>query len=271
MSDVPTWETPDGKERKLGFNPDRMAKPFRMNALVRLTDIPDFPDSEIVPFDLADNPSFAYRVKDQGSIGACTGYAMTAGMERLLWQSGYGNVRLSPDFLYALACNGIDRGAYLDQVCDIAATTGTPEERFVKARTFDPRKLTAEAKADAANWKVELTVAIPQTWRQFVNAVNARGVVYHSVAVNSNFDTLDTYGVPGNRSGVHNHAVLSGFGLKRTTKWGWQLKMPNSWSEKWGQKGFAWLAEKNIAGTMGQAIAIFSVNVKRDLNPPEPV
>jgi hypothetical protein len=269
MSDLPVVVTPDGTERKLGFNPEQREKPVAFSPLMREVEVPDFPDSEMVPFDLAKVASFRYRIKDQFAEGACTGFGMASCMERMLWQAGYGDIVLSPWFLYAIECNGVDRGGYLDSVCRIATETGTCEDHFVPPRTINPRKLPRTAWDDAANWKVELTVALPKTWRQLTSCVNARWMIYHSLHADSGINTLDSTGTPGNKPGPHNHAVSTGFGLKQTSRWGWQTKMANSWSEKWGNKGYCWLAEKNIAGSYGQFIAIVSVKVKRDLNPPE--
>lgn len=268
MSDLPIIVTPDGTERKLGFNPDQKAKPVAFSTRVKQVEVPDFPDSEIVPFDLADRKSFGYQVKDQFAEGACTGFGMASVQELLLWRAGYGNVKLSPWFLYSIACNGVDRGAYLDQVCDIATKTGTCEDHLVPPRTIDPRKLSAAAKADAKNWRVELTVALPESWKQIRDCVNARYAIYHSIHADNGLNTLDKEGVPSNRAGIHNHAVAGGFGLKFSKKHGWVMKNPNSWGVKWGWNGFMWVSENTIQGNYGQIIAVVSMSVKRDLNPP---
>jgi hypothetical protein len=268
VSDLPIVVTPDGTERKLGFNPDQKKKPVSFHTKVKKVEIPDFPDSELVPYDLAENKSFTYRVKDQFAEGACTGFGLASTMERALWQAGYGNHILSPWFLYAIACNGIDRGSYLDKVCDIATKTGTCLDRYVPPRTINPRVLTAAAREDAKNWQVELSVALPETFKQLRDCANARYPLYHSIHADSGLNTLDRDGVPNNRPGIHNHAIASGFGLKNTRSDGWVIKAPNSWSEKWGHKGFMWLGEGNLAGDFGQFIAIVSLRVKRDLNPP---
>lgn len=269
MSDLPVIVTPDGAERKLGFNPDQKSKPVSFSTRVKQVEVPDFPDSEIVPFDLVNSKHFKYEVKDQFAEGACTGFGMVSAIELLLWRAGYGNFKLSPWFLYAIACNGVDRGAYLDQVCDIATKTGTCEDRFVPPRTIDPKRLSAAAKVDAKNWRVELTVALPESWKQIRDCVNARYAIYHSIHADNGLNTLDKEGVPSNRAGIHNHGLAGGFGLKFSKKHGWVMKDPNSWSTKWGQDGYFWCSEGAIQGNYGQIIAIASVSVKRSLNPPD--
>lgn len=271
MSDLPVIVTPDGTERKLGFNPDQKARPVSFATRVKQVEVPDFPDSEIRPFDLEESKSFKLDVKDQTTFGACTGFSISSIIARLSWQAGYGNFRFSPWYPYSKAAKGVDRGAYLDQVVDIVTKDGICDDRFVPYGTIDPKKLSKEAKADAANWKIELTVALPETWKQIRDCVNARWSVYHSVHADNGFNRLNEAGIPQNSPGTHNHAVWTGLGLKRTSRYGDLLKMQNSWSTKWGIRGCAWINEDVIAGYYGQFIAIVSVNVKRDLNPPKVV
>lgn len=269
MSDLPTVTTPDGTERKLGFNPEGKARPVSFSVKLRTAEVPDFPDSEIRPFDLANNKSFKYQVKDQFAEGACTGFGLASTMELMLWRAGYGNFKLSPWFLYAIACNGVDRGSYLDLVTDIATKTGTCEDKLVPPRTINPRKLTKAAWDDAKNWRIEATIALPKTFKQLRDCSNARYGLYHSIHADSGLNKLDREGVPDNRPGTHNHAIASGFGLKLSPRHGWLIKSVNSWGEKWGNKGFMWLSEDSVAGSFGQFIAIVSLKVKRDLNPPK--
>jgi hypothetical protein len=271
LSDLPVVVTPDGVERKLGFNPDQRAKPVAFATKIKAIEVPDFPDSEIVPFDLGESNSFQVDILDQSTYGACTGFSIAALIRRAVWQSGYGLFKFSPWYPYSKAANGVDQGAYLDQVVDIVTKSGICEDKYVPYGTIDPRKLTSAANADAANWKIETTVAIPETWKQIRDCVNARWAIYHSLHADSGFNTVNRDGVPQNRRGPHNHAVWSGLGLKRSSRYGDMIKMQNSWSKKWGVNGCAWLTEGNIAGDYGQFIAIVSINVKRDLNPPNVV
>jgi len=269
VSELPKWTNPDGTTRKLGFDPERAKSPMAFKAEINWVEIPDVPDSELIPFDLFDNPKFPIRIKDQGSIGACTGHMVATGMERMLWQGGYGDVDLSPWFLYAYACNGIDRGAIITDVIDLAATVGTCRENLVPHGVYNPRKITQEARDDAKHWRIEIQAGKPRKWRDWIVGTHLRGTWMHSIAVNSGFDQLDRDGVPGNSPGIHNHAVVSGYGLKRTGRHGWLVKCVNSWGERWGQKGCCWLNEDAIEGTFGQAVLILSVAVKNELNPPK--
>lgn len=266
---LPDWTTPDGKPRKLGFDPERAKSPMTFRADVQWMDIPDVPDSELVPFDLFTNPNFWVRIKDQGSIGACTGHMAATGMERMLWQANYRPVSLSPWYLYSLACGGVDRGAVITDVIDLAAAVGTCREALVPRGTYNPRTLSSEAKADAKNWRIEIKAGKPKTWRDWIVGTHLRATMMHSVPVNSGFDQLDRDGVPNNSPGVHNHAVCSGFGLKKTARQGWVVKTANSWGTAWGQKGCFWTSESTIEGDYGQAVLIMSMTVQRDLNPPK--
>lgn len=269
MSDLPVIVTPDGTERKLGFNPEGKKKPVAFKTRISTVEVPDFPDSEIQPFDLARNRSFSYKVKDQFAEGACTGFGLASAIELTLWRAGYGNFVMSPWFLYAIECGGIDRGGYVDSVADIAGKYGICEDKHVPHRTINPKKIPKPAWDDAKNWILDAKIAIPRSFKQLRDCANARYALYHSIHADSGLNNLDREGVPDNASGTHNHAIASGFGLKLSKKYGWLIKSPNSWGEKWGNKGYMWLAEDNIAGNFGQFIAIVSLRVKRDLNPPK--
>lgn len=269
MSDLPVIVMPDGTERKLGFNPEGKKKPVSFKTRISTVEVPDFPDSEIVPFDLARNRSFSYKVKDQFAEGACTGFGLASAIELTLWRAGYGNFVMSPWFLYAIECNGVDRGGYLDSVADIAGKHGVCQDRFVPPRTINPKKIPKPAWEDARNWILDAKVALPKTFKQLRDCANARYALYHSIHADSGLNSLSSEGIPNNRPGPHNHAIASGFGLKLSQREGWVIKAPNSWGEKWGHKGYMWLGEDNVAGSNGQFIAIVSLKVKRDLNPPK--
>src|SRR5262249_27583763 len=68
-----------------------------------------------------------------------------------------------------------------------------------------------------------------------------------SIQVGGRFNDLDDEGVPPVAYGPGNHAVCVAFGLKKSPKWGWLVKMPNSWGTQWGQNGFCWLSERHVA------------------------
>lgn len=266
---LPDWTNPDGTIRKLGFDTEKAKAPMSFRAEIDWVDIPDIPDSELVAFDLFENPEFPVTIKDQGRWGACTGHMLATGMERMLWQAGYGDINLSAFFPYAIACKGIDRGAVISDVIDIGANLGVCRENLVPHGTIDPRRLSKEAREDAKGWRIEIKAGKPRRWRDWISATHLRATIMHSVAVNTKFDELDADGAPDNVPGIHNHAVVSGFGLKKTRRYGWMPKCVNSWGLRWGWNGCCWLSEDTIAGDWGQSIVILSVKVKPELNPPK--
>ena len=267
MSDLPRWSLPDGRIVKLGNLLDDA--PFSFAPSVRWQGVPDIPDSELIPFDLTHDLGFPIRVRDQGQYGACNGHAAASTLELARWIHGYRHVELSPWFIYAILCNGQDQGSIISEAVNLLITQGTCRDGLVPWGTIDPRRLTTEAKADATRYRVEITLGKLRSFRDLVIATALRWPSNYSVPVNGSFNTLDAEGVPGNRAGVHNHAVAGGFGLLKSARRGWLVKTLNSWSTGWGQKGYFNAAEKTLAGTWADSYCICAVKVLSDENPPK--
>jgi len=258
---VPNWSLPDGTTTKLGNHvpPGRV-----MRVGLKL---PDIPDSELREFDLTTNPDWRVKVKNQGSFGACNGHAAATSLEIARYINGLDYVPLSSWLVYADLCQGWDRGSIIADALKHLSNIGTCEESLVPHGTIQPRRVSAEARADAGRFRIEIGYDI-ETHRDLVIATHLRKPQNFSVPVNSNFNTLDAEGVPGNRPGAHNHAVCGGLGLKRSTKHGWLVKTQNSWGEQWGQGGFFWAAERTTQGSYPDAYGVWAA--QSDPKNPEP-
>lgn len=256
------WTLPNGLVTHLGNHVPEVRTVRIMRSL------PDIPDSELREFDLRTNPHFPIRIKNQGNYGACNGHAAATSLEIAQWLSGAGYVPMSPWFVYAILCNGYDRGSIIADALKLLRDKGTCPESLVPHGTINPNRLSAEAKAQAARYRIEIGYEI-NSHRDMVIATHLRLPCNYSVPVNGNFNTLDSDGVPGNRSGIHNHAVCGGLGLKKTAKYGWVVLTANSWGQTWGQNGFFWAAEKTVAGSYPDAYCVTAI--ESDPNEPLPV
>lgn len=270
MSEPKEWTLPDGRIVKLGNKPAPLTFNFRTS--VKWVEVPEFTDSEILsfqPFDLTENPNFPVKVRDQGQYGACNGHAAATSLEIARWVAGYSHVQLSPWFVYAILCKGIDEGSSISEALDLLSNTGTCRDELVPFGTINPKNLTAKAKQDAKAFRVEISLGQCRSFRDMIVATALRWPFNFSVSVNSNFNSLDADGVPQNRAGAHNHAVTGGLGLKWSkAKSSWLFKAQNSWSTQWGDRGYFWAGPKTIAGTWADNYFIQAVDVIEDENKP---
>jgi len=260
---VPDWQLPDGTVTKLG-NHTPPVRVFRV-----MGKLPDIPDSELKEFDLRTNPHFKVKVKNQGSFGACNGFAAATSLEIARFLAGGLHVNLSPWLIYADLCNGFDRGSIIADALKHLKVKGTCPEDMVPHGTINPRRVSADARAESHRFKIELGYEI-NSHRDLVVATHLRYAINFSVPVNGSFNALDSEGVPGNRAGIHNHAVTCGLGLKRSSKYGWLALSQNSWGEAWGQKGYFWSAEKTVSGSYSDAYCVSAI-ISDPMDPMPPI
>lgn len=245
------WDIPGGVTRLGCIAPE--VRTYRVMAK-----LPDIPDSELREFDLRQNPYFPVKVKNQGNKGACNGHAAASSGEIARFLAGLGYVPLSAWLIYADLCRGIDRGSVIADALQHLEQKGTCEESLVPYGTIQPGQISATARENAKRFRIEIGFEI-NSHRDLVIATHLRMPSNFSVPVNSNFNTLDADGVPGNRSGAHNHAVCGGLGLRKSAKYGWTVLTQNSWGQQWGDKGYFFAAEKTVQGSYPDAYAVSAV------------
>lgn len=246
-----------GETRKLGSLP---SDPRLVAALPPYTG-EILPTSELMDFN--DFNTEKLLIKDQDGQGACNGFATAAATEQSRYVQGMDDVALSGSYVYSILCGGRDVGSNILQALKLIIDQGIAPETQVPYLTLNPNKLTNEAHQAATNFKVEFGSSY-QSWRQIVSSVFLRENMNLSVHVDrgNRFNTLDSESVPGAPKGAGNHAVCVGLGLKFSKKWGWLVLMRNSWSIRWGNKGFCWLAEAHIEA--GSYFECFSVRAVKD-------
>jgi hypothetical protein len=184
----------------------------------------------------------------------CNGHAKASAEEWVRRIAGMQYAALSGWYPYAILCNGVDEGSMIDEALALGRKKGNAREQFVKYGTIDPRQLSAEAHADAANYRI-LAGEMVDPENAFVEmmATTQRfGTGDYSLRVGANFNDLDEEGVPGYAPGPGNHAVVYGLGAKVAKKGRyrgqWLIKCQNHWSEKWGLKGYFWIPPKFVTG-----------------------
>lgn len=229
--------------------------------------LPDVSESEFVAFDLRENSDYKVGIKDQNGKGACVGHGSTSALEDARYISGQPHVELSPWFVYAQLCNGFDRGASISEALTLLSEKGSCPFPDVPYGTINPRQLKQQDYKEAEQFKVEIGYSLT-TFHELCVAAHLRLPFAFSVAVNGGFDRLDADGCPQNHGGMHNHCVQGGIGLKRLASGKWAILVRNSWGKRWGQDGYCWMIERNLAGAGWDSWCILTPNSANNSLPP---
>jgi len=207
---------------------------------------PLIPESEWQEFDLTSDPSYPLVVKDQNGYGACNGHATATSMELSRWLHGQPHVPLSGWFPYAILCGGLDTGSTISEALSLIQKTGLAPETQVAYGTINPTKLTREAYDIATNYRCEIGIPLA-TWEEIMSAVQSRMCAVNlSVHVPRLFRwNLDGEGVVPAYRGGGNHAISAGHGAKKLKNGEWAIKWQNSWTNQWGDHGYAWYTRQH--------------------------
>jgi hypothetical protein len=229
---------PNGAMRPLGNHPTPPG-----HALSRMKGPDDvIPESEWVEWQMpSDCP---IKIKDQNGYGACNGFAAATSFEYAMWLATGNYVPMSGWFVYAKLCNGWDVGSSIADALTLLRDEGVSREDLVQYGIINPRRLSAEANADAKRNRIEIG-SKPTTWAEVMTCAQRRQIMNISVSVGGGFDNLDEDGVPQGMAwtGAGNHAITTGLGVVRGKGGRWLIDCQNSWSEKWGRKGKFRLSE----------------------------
>lgn len=179
-------------------------------------------------------------ILDQGSEGACTGFALAGAIHLLQAKNPATSTteprRVSPHMLYKMAkrhdewagekyegssLRGALRGFYNCGVCAEALWKPTRDD------------LTLESARDARNTTLGAYYRLRAILPDYHAALNEAGVIYVSANVHDGWDSPRRNGdiPPGNGEGGHAFIIV---GYTATGFW-----IQNSWGEDWGKKGLA--------------------------------
>lgn len=213
-------------------------------------------------------------IKNQGGMGACTGFAIASLREFLLGR--HQQVQLSPLFMYRrelersgvpLNEKALDAGAYIRVGMQILKEEGIPPETYAPFATgreaYDRTILTdiltafpdRQAFGAARDFRVKNVMPVT-TLRDFKYQLSTGHAVVFGFAVFESIRQAGKTGIvpePGGRM-VGGHAVLAvGFNDHKQ-----QIIFKNSWSPMWGDQGYGYLpysyVKKGLVGDAWTAI-----------------
>lgn len=200
------------------------------------------PRSQWKPFSLR---AWAAARRDQHASSCCTGYASTTAARLARRLAGLPDVALSPFFVYGLINGGRDAGAQVSDTMAVLAQRGACREELMpelQKGTYQASQYTKAQYDDAAKHKIWRALRL--TSFDDVGSALTRGLLcVTGVAVGKNFQAMSSKGVCPIPDVVIGGHALPLIGLESTSQYGWCPETENSWTNQWGDDGFAFLQE----------------------------
>jgi hypothetical protein len=220
----------------------------------------------------------AQKRRDQKKTSACTGYSTTTAA-RYVWKLTQNqDYMFSPQFLYSLICGGVDRGAPISAVLEALLKYGCCFEPTVPELTqgcYQVSQLSRQAFEEALRFRFDAYRV--RSFQELCSGLHLGFLGVTGVAVGNNLvsaqnGNLDVEGccpLPDYVAGGHALPII---GLKKGKRTGrWLLPVENSWSNYWGDDGFAALEERHFNPAYGFPFDTFliraSLSDPKDPNP----
>lgn len=197
-------------------------------------------------------------INDQGSTSSCVGQGCSAGMHIAYQQSGRSFVEFNPYFLYGLVNGGRDAGAMISDALNALKEYGICEKNEIRPGMMYKNQFPAAAFENAKKYKL-LQAFRCETFEEICTAITMGFSCPLGIFVDENFSRLDGQGVCGvpNSTRGGGHCIL-GMGLKKSSRYGWLIKIQNSWG-RWGMKGYGYIHKGHFSRMHPDAFAIQSI------------
>lgn len=195
------------------------------------------------------------NILDQKSTSSCVAQACANGMEIVWKQVGNTPQTFNPYFTYALINKGRDAGAMISDGLMALKQFGACPEGVLPNNLIFKNQLSQEAYNAAARFKL-LKAYKCVDFDEVCQAINLGFSCPLGILVGRNFHQLDQEGVsPLPNGGGGGHALL-GVGLKLSQRYGWLIKVENSWGKNFGRNGFCYLRREHFQYMPTDAFAI---------------
>ena len=206
-------------------------------------------------------------IRDQGQAGTCVGFAVASGMKEYQELLDYQKlVELSPRFVYSEAkkIDGMpeEEGTTIRASMQVLKKQGICQEQFWPYQPHQQDKPKQGAQANAKKFRV-ITYARILNLNELRLSLFSKGPAVLGIEVFEGMMKTKTGIVPlpkKNDVALGGHAIAAcGYDDKKKS-----IKFKNSWSTKWGNKGFGYLSYEYIERYMMDAWS--SVDIE-DPNP----
>jgi len=174
-------------------------------------------------------------IKMQFNLGACNGFALAAGAERIRVKRGLPRRKYSGFAMYAAINGGSDRGSQLKDGNVWSSTKGVPEEIAGEKPEYRWSRIPQVQKDSMKNNIMLEPLVINDELELAVASVMGYPVIVACHA-SARWGSLDGDGIGGASDGMGNHAVLvDDIALSRSGEW--LFDTANSWDVDWGDEG----------------------------------
>jgi hypothetical protein len=255
VSDLPSVKF-DGLWRVLGCIPETEESKSRFSSFGDAFGAAPIDPSMWQEIDLS---WYAPPILDQGMTSSCVGHGTCSGMETCWMQAGKPLMQFNPYFIYGLVNNGRDAGAMISDALRALQTTGVCQKDALQSGLMFKTQFPQSAFQNAGRFKL-IQAYRCNTFNEICSAISLGFIVPLGIMVGQNFPQLDSEGVaPLPNGGGGGHCIL-GVGLKKSSRYGWVIKIQNSWGRRFGMNGYCYIHSGHFRSMQPDAFAIQSVS-----------
>jgi hypothetical protein len=196
---------------------------------------------------------------DQGMTSSCVGQGTTAGIQICYMQSGRPLTEFNPYFVYGLINGGRDAGAMISDGLKALMQFGTCFKNDLQPGVMFRNQFPQQAFNNAKRFRLAQAYKCGN-FEDICSAITLGFVCPLGIYVDQGFSRLDNEGVAGTPSSNQGggHCIL-GMGLKKSSRFGWLIKIQNSWGTRFGINGYAYIHKGHFQRMNPDAFAIQSV------------
>lgn len=210
----------------------------------------------------------------QDRINSCVGWAAAYAARTFLenYHRGWGtdgpDKIFSPSFVYNLINGGQDRGSSIIHAMDLMRTQGVATLRTMPYTLDFTQQPSTEARREAVRFTAEGYERLDPRNIDSIKAVLASGnVVIFGMRTHENFTQY--------RGGVYNRVEGANLGGHAMALIGYDdgrqaFLLINSWSERWGEQGYGWIAYPTFAELTHTAVVLKVRPITRPERPAAP-